>query len=37
MSGNDLKKLKLVKSVEQAQDRLKWTDVVEKAKTLSDL
>jgi len=34
---NDLKKMKLMKWAEQLQDRLKWKDVVEKAKTLSEL
>jgi hypothetical protein len=34
---NDLKKLKLMKWAEQAQDRLKWKDIVEKAKTLPEL
>ena len=31
---NDLRKTKLIKWAEQVQDRLKWKDVVEKAKTL---
>jgi hypothetical protein len=30
---NDLKKMKLIKWAEQVQDRLKWKDFVEKAKT----
>jgi len=34
---NDLKKTKLVKWAEQVQDRSKWKDTVEKAKTLSEL
>jgi hypothetical protein len=34
---NDLKKTKLIKWAEQVQDRLKWKDTVEKAKTLSEL
>jgi hypothetical protein len=34
---NDLKKMKLIKWTEQFQDRLKWKDVVEKAKTVSEL
>jgi len=34
---NDLKKMKLVKWAEQVQYRLKWKDIVEKAKTLSEL
>ena len=34
---NDLKKMKLMKWAEQVQDRLKWKDTVEKAKTLSEL
>jgi hypothetical protein len=34
---NDLKKMKLIKWTEQVQDRLKWKDIVEKAKTLSEL
>ena len=34
---NDLKKMKVVKWAEQVQDRLKWKDIVEKAKTLSEL
>jgi len=34
---NDLKKMKFVKWAEQVQDRLKWKDIVEKAKTLSEL
>jgi len=32
-----LKKLKLRKWAEQVQDYLKWKDIVEKAKALSDL
>jgi len=31
---NDLKKMKLMKWAEQVQDRLKWKDTVEKAKTI---
>jgi hypothetical protein len=34
---NDLKKIKLMKWAEQVQDRLKWKDIVEKAKTLPEL
>ena len=34
---NDLKKMELMKWEEQVQDRLKWKDIVEKAKTLSEL
>jgi hypothetical protein len=34
---NDLKKMKLIKWTEQAQNRLKWKYIVEKAKTLSEL
>ena len=34
---NDLKKMKLMKWAEQVQDRLKWKDIVEKSKTLSEL
>ena len=34
---NDLKKMKLMKWAEQVQDRLKWKDIVERAKTLSEL
>ena len=34
---NDLKKIKLMKRAEQVQDRLKWMDIVEKAKTQSEL
>jgi len=30
----DLKKMKLMKWAEQVKDRLKWKDIVEKAKTL---
>jgi len=32
-----MKKMKLMKWAEQVQDRLKWKDIVEKAKTLPDL
>jgi len=32
-----LKKIKLMKWAEQVQDRLKWKDIVEKAKTLPEL
>ena len=35
--GNDLEKMKLMKWAEQVQDRLKWKDIVEKTKTLSEL
>jgi hypothetical protein len=31
---NDLKKMKRMKWAEQVQDRLKWEDIVEKAKTI---
>ena len=34
---NGLKKTKLTKWAEQVQGRLKWKDIVEKAKTLSEL
>ena len=34
---NGLKKIKLMKRAEQVQDRLKWKDIVEKAKTVSEL
>jgi len=34
---NDVKKIKLMKWVEQVQDRLKWKDIVEKAKTVPEL
>jgi hypothetical protein len=34
---NDLKKMKLIKLPEQVQDRLKWKNTVEKAKTLTEL
>jgi len=34
---NYLKKMKLIKWAEQVQDRLKWEDIVEKFKTLSEL
>jgi len=34
---NDLKKLKLVKWAEQVQHRAKWKDIVDKAKTHSEL
>ena len=33
----DLKKVKLIKWVEQVQDRFKWKAIVEKAKTLPEL
>ena len=33
----DLKKMKLMKWAEQVQGSLKWKDIVEKAKTLSEL
>jgi len=34
---NDLKKMKLMKWAEQVQDRLKWKDIVERTKTVSEL
>ena len=34
---SDLKKMKLIKWTEQVQDRLKWKEIVEKAKTLPEL
>jgi len=34
---NDVKKMELVKWAEQVQDRLKWKDIVENAKTVSEL
>jgi len=34
---NDPKKMKFKRWAEQVQDRLKWKDIVEKAKTLSEL
>jgi hypothetical protein len=34
---NDLEKMKLTKWTEQAQDCLKWKDIVEKAKTVPEL
>jgi hypothetical protein len=34
---NDLKKIRFIKWAEQFQDRLKWKDIVEKAKTLTEL
>jgi len=34
---NDLKKMKLIKWTEQVQNRLKWKEIVEKAKTLPEL
>ena len=34
---NDLKKMKLIKWAEQVQDRLKWKEIVEKAKTIPEL
>jgi hypothetical protein len=34
---NELKKMKLTKWTEQVENRLKWKDIVEKAKTLSEL
>jgi hypothetical protein len=34
---NDLKKMELIKWTEQVQDRLKWKDIFEKAKTLPEL
>jgi hypothetical protein len=35
--SNDLKKMKLINWAEQVQVRLKWKDIVEKSKTLSEL
>jgi len=34
---NDLNKMKLMNWAEQVQDRLKWKDIVERAKNLSQL
>jgi len=34
---NDLKKMKFMKCAEQLQDLLKWRDIVEKTKTVSEL
>jgi hypothetical protein len=34
---NDTKNMKLMKWAEQVQDRLKWKDIAEKAKTVSEL
>jgi hypothetical protein len=34
---NDLKKMELTKWAEQVQDRLQWEDMVERAKTVSEL
>jgi hypothetical protein len=34
---NDLRKTKLIKWLEQVQDRLKWKDIVENTKTLPEL
>jgi len=34
---NDPKKMKLIKWIEQVQDRLKWKGTVEKAKTVPEL
>jgi len=34
---NDVKKIKLTKWAEQVQDRLKWKDIVERAKSVSEL
>jgi len=34
---DDVKKMKFKKWAEQGQDHLKWKDIVEKAKTLSEL
>ena len=34
---NDMKKKKFMKWAEQVQDRLKWKDIVEKAKTIPEL
>ena len=34
---NDLRKMKIIKWLELAQDRLKWKKIVEKAETLQEL
>ena len=34
---NDLRNMKIIKWAEQVQDRLKWKDIVENAKTLPEL
>ena len=34
---NDLRKMKIIKWAEQVQDRLKWEDIVEKAKTVQEV
>ena len=34
---NDLKKMKLKKWAEEVEDRLKWKDIVERAKNVSEL
>jgi hypothetical protein len=34
---NGLKKMKLIKWAEQVQDRLKWKNIIEKAKNLPEL
>jgi hypothetical protein len=34
---NDLRKMKLIKWAGQVQDRLKWKDIAEEAKTLPEL
>ena len=34
---NDLRKMKLIKWAERVQDRLKWKDIVENVKTVSEL
>jgi hypothetical protein len=34
---NDLRKMKLIKWTEQVQDRLKWKDIAENSKILSEL
>jgi len=34
---NDLRKMKLIKWVEEVQDRLKWKDTIEKTNTLPEL
>jgi hypothetical protein len=34
---NDLKKMKIIKWTKQVQNRIKWKDIVKKAKTLSEL
>jgi hypothetical protein len=34
---NDLKNVKIIKWTQQIQNRLQWKDIVEKAKTISEL